>query len=165
MSDLRTYGLKIHYNATSRGHVEWTGGDELLYKELQFYMAQFRSIVYGLSTESWRLLLDELMFGNGKAGEPIHSVSWESMQDNPKDERPGCNFLEDHRTRMSVDGEKWLFERERRQRPRAIHGARNPIRYPLAGSRATVSGKYSDVDAFYVGPTTAMAGLSKYSTQ
>jgi hypothetical protein len=33
MLDLRTYGLKIHYNTTSRGHVEWTG-DELLYKEL-----------------------------------------------------------------------------------------------------------------------------------
>jgi hypothetical protein len=31
MLDLQTYGLKIHYNTTSRGHVEWTG-DELLYK-------------------------------------------------------------------------------------------------------------------------------------
>ncbi|KAG9381479.1 DUF3505 multi-domain protein [Pyrenophora tritici-repentis] len=28
MLDLRTYGLKIHYNTTTRGHVEWTNGDE-----------------------------------------------------------------------------------------------------------------------------------------
>jgi hypothetical protein len=39
MLDLRTYGLKIYYNTTSRGHVEWAGSDELLYKGLQFTMA------------------------------------------------------------------------------------------------------------------------------
>ena len=51
MLDLRTYGLKVHFNTTSRGHVEWTG-EELLYKELHFSMAQFRGIVYGLAIES-----------------------------------------------------------------------------------------------------------------
>ena len=111
MLDLRTYGLKIHYNTTSRGHVEWTGGDELLYKGLQFNMAQFRSMVHGLATESRRLLIEELMFGNSKAAEPVPSIPWESMRDNPTDERPGWNFLKDHRTRMPVDGERWLFER------------------------------------------------------
>jgi hypothetical protein len=34
MLDLRTYGLKIHYNTTSRGHVEWVSQDEMLYKDL-----------------------------------------------------------------------------------------------------------------------------------
>jgi RecQ family ATP-dependent DNA helicase len=111
MLDLRTYGLKIHYNTTSRGHVEWTGGDELLYKGLQFNMAQFCGMVHGLATESRRLLREELMFGNSKAAGPIPSVPWESMRDNPTDERPGWNFLKDHRTRMPVDGERWLFER------------------------------------------------------
>jgi RecQ family ATP-dependent DNA helicase len=111
MLDLRTYGLKIHYNTTSRGHVEWTGGDRLLYKGLQFNMAQFRSMVHGLATESRRLLMEELMFGNSKVAEPVPSVPWESMRDNPTDERPGWNFLKDHRTRMPVDGERWLFER------------------------------------------------------
>jgi len=74
MLDLRTYGLKIHYNTTSRGHVEWTGGDELLYKGLQFNIAQFRGMVHGLATESRRLLMEELMFGNNKAAEPVPSV-------------------------------------------------------------------------------------------
>ncbi|KAG9382315.1 DUF3505 domain containing protein [Pyrenophora tritici-repentis] len=62
MLDLRTYGLKIHYNTTTRGHVEWTNGDELLYKELHFSMAQFRGMVHGLASESRRLLTEELMF-------------------------------------------------------------------------------------------------------
>jgi hypothetical protein len=74
-------------------------------------MAQFRGIVHGLATESRRLLMEELMFGSSKASEPIPSVPWESMRDNPTDERPGWSFLKDHRTRMPVDGERWLFER------------------------------------------------------
>jgi hypothetical protein len=110
MLDLRTYGLKIHYNTTSRGHVEWTGGDELLYKGLQFNMAQFRSMVHRLATESRRLIMKELVFGN-QVAEPVPSVPWESMRDNPTDERPRWNFLKDHRTRMPADGERWLFER------------------------------------------------------
>jgi hypothetical protein len=51
MLDLRTYGLKIYYNTTSRGHVEWTG-NKLLYKELHFSIAQFCSIVHRLASES-----------------------------------------------------------------------------------------------------------------
>ena len=111
MLDLRTYGLKIHYNTTSRGHVEWIDGDELLYKGLQFNMAQFRGMVHGLASESRRLLVEELMFGSSKATEPIPSVPWERIRDNPTNERPGWSFLKDHRTRMPVDGERWLFER------------------------------------------------------
>jgi superfamily II DNA helicase RecQ len=110
MLDLRTYGLKIHYNTTSQGHVEWTGKDELLYKGLQFTMAQFRSMVHGLATESRRLLQEELLFGN-QVAEPVPSVPWESIRDNPTDERPGWNFLQDQRTQMPVDGKRWLFER------------------------------------------------------
>jgi hypothetical protein len=48
--------LKIHYNTTARGHVEWIGQDELLYGDLHFSMAQFRGMVHGLASESRRLL-------------------------------------------------------------------------------------------------------------
>jgi hypothetical protein len=74
MLDLRTYGLKIYYNTTLRGYVEWVGRDELLYKSLQFSMAQFRGIVHRLATESRRLIIDELLFGNSRAAKPIPSV-------------------------------------------------------------------------------------------
>jgi hypothetical protein len=109
MLDLRTYGLKIHYNTTSRGNIEWIGGDELLYKELHFSMSQFRGMVHGLATESRRLLIDELLFSSKAA--PVPAVPWESIRDNLTDQRPGWNFLKDHRTQMPVDGEGWLFER------------------------------------------------------
>lgn len=108
MLDLRTYGLKVHYNTTSRGHVEWQGYDELLYKELHFNMAQFRSMVHGLTTETRRLLVEELLFCHGNG---VPQVPWAALRDNPTDGRPGWNFLQDHRTRLPVDGERWLFDR------------------------------------------------------
>jgi hypothetical protein len=55
-------------------------------------------MVHGLATESRRLLIEELLFGD-QVAEPVPSVPWESMRDNPTDERPGLNFLKDHRTR------------------------------------------------------------------
>jgi hypothetical protein len=64
MLNLQTYRLKIHYDTTARGHVEWMGQDELLYKELHFSIAQFRSIVHRLATESRRLLTEELLFSS-----------------------------------------------------------------------------------------------------
>jgi hypothetical protein len=109
MLDLQTYELKIHYNTTLRGHVEWTG-DELLYKDLHFSMAQFRSMVHGLASESRKLLIEELLFSSSKAGEPVPSVPWKSICDNPTNKRPGWNFLKDQCTQMPVDGERWLFE-------------------------------------------------------
>jgi hypothetical protein len=91
MLDLPTYRLKIYYNTTSRGHVEWTG-DKLLYKKLHFSMAQFCGMVRGLATESQQLLTEELLFSKAT---PVPAVPWESMRDNPTDERPGWNFLSD----------------------------------------------------------------------
>jgi hypothetical protein len=55
--------------------------------------------------------MDELLYSSSSAAEPIPSVPWESLRDNPTDERPRWNFLKDHRTRMPVDGEHWLFQR------------------------------------------------------
>jgi superfamily II DNA helicase RecQ len=132
MLDLRTYGLKIHYNTTSRGHVEWKGHDELLYKGLHFNMAQFRSMIHGLVTESRRLLLEELLFFNRKTASQVPEIPWNELRDNPTDERPGWNFLKDHRTRLPVDGETWLFDRVGREA--ALRG-----RFLKPGSRSGIN--------------------------
>jgi hypothetical protein len=81
--------------------VEWTG-DELLYKDIHFSMAQFRGMVHGLASKSRRLLTEELLFSSSKATEPVPAVPWESIRDNPTDERPGWNLLKDQRTRMPI---------------------------------------------------------------
>ena len=111
MLDLRTYGLKIHYNTTSRGHVEWKGYDELLYKDMQFNMAQFRSMVHGLVAESRRLLVEDVLLFDRTHAHEVPEIPWQSLRDNPTDGRPGWNFLQDHRSRLPVDGQMWLFDR------------------------------------------------------
>jgi hypothetical protein len=77
----------------------------LLYKGLQFNIAQFRSIVHRLESESRRIIIEELLFSN-QVAEPVPSVLWESMRDNLTDERPGWNFLKDYRTHMPAEGER-----------------------------------------------------------
>jgi hypothetical protein len=71
-------------------------------------MAQFRGMVHRLASESRRLLTEELLFSRAT---PVPAVPWESMRDNPTDERLGWNFFKDQRTQMPVNGERWLFER------------------------------------------------------
>jgi hypothetical protein len=56
----------------------WTG-NELLYKNIHFSMAQFRGMVHGLASESRRLLTEELLFSSSKATEPVPAVPWESI--------------------------------------------------------------------------------------
>ena len=98
MLDLRTYGLKIHYNTTAKGHVEWKAYDELLYKDLHFTMPQFRSMVHGLAIECRRLLVEELLFFNSKTAHEIPPIPWDQLRDDPTNGQPGWNFLKDRRT-------------------------------------------------------------------
>jgi superfamily II DNA helicase RecQ len=109
MLDLRTYGLKIQYNTTSKGHVQWKGHDELLYKDLHFGMAQFRGMIHGLAAETRRLLFEELLFSSNKSTDGVPPVPWDSLRDDPTNERPGWNFLHDPRSHLPVNGETWLF--------------------------------------------------------
>ena len=51
-------------------------------------MAQFCSIMHRLATESRRLLIDKLLFGNSRTAKPIPSVLWNSLRNNLTDKRP-----------------------------------------------------------------------------
>jgi len=112
MLDLRTYGLKIHYNTTATGHIGWQGYDEILYKNIQFNMSQFRGMVHSLVEQCQQLMKDELLFCSSSicTEDQIPKVPWKLLRDNPTDQRPGWNFLQDQRTRMPVDGQTWLFD-------------------------------------------------------
>jgi hypothetical protein len=66
MLDLRTYGLKIHYNTIAAGHIGWQGHDKILYKDVQFNMAEFRAMVHKLVGEGRCLMEEELLFCGGE---------------------------------------------------------------------------------------------------
>jgi hypothetical protein len=110
--DLRTYGLKIHYNSTTPGHVGWMGQDRLCYKELTFTMGQFKGFIHQLVSDTRQLLLDELMFTNTT---DIPKIPWKTLYDDPTQSGHGWSFLQDTRTPWPVDGAKWIQQRLRRE--------------------------------------------------
>ena len=107
MLDLRTYGMKIHFNTTADGHIDWQG-DLVLYKKIQFTMTQFRGMIHGLVAETRRILQEELMFA---PDDEMPAIPWSKLRDNPVNKQPGWNFTRDKRNRFPVDGEWWLFNR------------------------------------------------------
>ena len=47
MLDLRTYGMKIMFSSTTPGYIDWHG-DQIMFKDIQFTMSQFRGMVHQL---------------------------------------------------------------------------------------------------------------------
>jgi hypothetical protein len=102
MLDLRSYGIKIAFNATAEGEMEWIG-DQMVFQEIQFGMPEFRAFVHGLTHETERLLLDDLLFARTISG-PIPTVDLIQVKDNVVDRRMGWNFLQDLRNPSLADG-------------------------------------------------------------
>ena len=117
MLDLRTYGLKIQFNTTSKGHVDWIE-EEIVYKQVQFSMSDFREMFHGLVTRTERLLFEELLFNSAEPtldAESLPKITWSRLRDNPVNEQNGWNFLQDSRNAWGVDNPaKWLWRRVER---------------------------------------------------
>ena len=108
MLDLRTYGLKIHYNTTAGGCIDWVG-EQIVYKNIQFTMEEFRIMIHDMIDETKRMLFHDLMFLGLDDSAPI--IPWASLRDNPINTEPKWNFIQDTRNPWPVDGTRWLRER------------------------------------------------------
>lgn len=104
MLDLRAYGLKMQYNTTSEGQVDWRGGEELVYKALHFNMDAFRGFVHMLVGEARKQLEEELL-----RGFKAPDLSWDTLYDDPSNNTHGWNFLQDERNILE-DGKRWMFQ-------------------------------------------------------
>jgi len=87
MLDLRGYGMKIDFNTTSVGHVNWRDGDTLEYKAVKFNMAEFRGMVGQVQQATRRALLEDLMFATDRQGIP--AVPWQHLYDDPSNDEAG----------------------------------------------------------------------------
>ena len=108
--DLRTYGLKIHYNSTTTGHVGWMNQDQLLYQQYNFTMGDFRGFIHGLISSTRQILQNELLFCENAS---VPAIPWQAIYDDPTETAHGWNFLKDTRTAWPVAGEEWLIRRVR----------------------------------------------------
>jgi hypothetical protein len=119
MYECRTYGMKIRYNTTAEGSMEWEG-NRVLYQQIRFNMEQLRGMVQGLVEEARRDLMGLLMLrmnaeGEVKAGQ-LPPIDWERLSDNASEERIGWSFLKDVQNKFSVDGKWWLLKRISQER-------------------------------------------------
>ncbi|KAK3613862.1 hypothetical protein LTR56_027628 [Elasticomyces elasticus] len=103
--DLRTYGLKIHYNTTAPGSVRWSGASQLTYKGMEIGMDAFRGFVHGLEGAARTQLQAAVLMGHTP---PV--IPWQNMRDNPSETEVRFNFLQSEQWVSSVDGGSWLWQ-------------------------------------------------------
>ena len=113
MYDCRTYGMKIRYNTTAEGVMEWEG-NRVLYQGIRFNMEQLRGMVHGLVEETRRDLMELMMMEMDTEGEvqgQLPPIDWERLSDNAGEEKVGWSFLKDVQNKFAVDGKWWLLKR------------------------------------------------------
>ncbi|KAK1807894.1 hypothetical protein LTR12_017752 [Friedmanniomyces endolithicus] len=107
--DLRTYGLKIHYNTTAIGHVNWKDKHTLEYKNIAFTMDEFRGMVHQLVEDSRRALLENILFVS--RADQLPAIPWAALHDDPSNRGLGWSWIQDQRSRLPTNGQEWLYER------------------------------------------------------
>jgi hypothetical protein len=113
MMDLRRYGMKIHYNTPSDGHIGWEGDDQLSYKTLKFTMGHFRGFVHGLAASTRQILVEKVLMCTP---DQIPAIPWDRMGDDFNEPKAGWSFLQDPRTPWPVHGPRWMSQRVRQER-------------------------------------------------
>jgi hypothetical protein len=103
MLDLQTYGLKIYYNTTSPGYVDWNDNKVLTYKGIDIGIGTFCGFVGTLLQQAQKLMKETLLIGYD-----IPAIPWSNIQDDASNSSPWFNFLRDEHSRMLVDREAWL---------------------------------------------------------
>jgi hypothetical protein len=109
----RSYGFKIRYTTTADGCIQWIG-DTVLYQQIRFNMAEVRAMIHGVISEARAVLYEELMMvdvdSQGQVDvTQVPGIDWDTMVDNPSENRVGWSFLDDERSRFEVDGKWWLY--------------------------------------------------------
>src|SRR5277367_6410975 len=109
----QTYGMKIRYNTTAKGVMEWEG-NRVLYQGIRFNMEQLRGMMHGLVEETRRDLMELMMLKMNAEGEvegQLPPIDWDRLNDNAGEEKVGWSFLKDVQNKFAVDGKWWLLKR------------------------------------------------------
>jgi superfamily II DNA helicase RecQ len=110
MLDLRTYGMKIQFSGTAPGYIDWHG-DQIMYKDIQFTMSQFRGMVHQIVHDTRERLLRRVLDIGPQQEPELPVIPWDELRDDPANAQPGWNFVQDRRNPWPVDGQWWLFHR------------------------------------------------------
>ncbi|KAJ6194071.1 hypothetical protein J3E72DRAFT_199128, partial [Bipolaris maydis] len=117
---LRAFGFKIRFTTNAEGVVDWVG-DTLLYGQMQFSMAQLRTMVHGMIASTRQDMLKKLLLLQlDTEGEvvpkttPCPAIYWDRLVDNAAAQQVGWSFMEDPRNQDATsvgDPKRWLLGR------------------------------------------------------
>jgi hypothetical protein len=117
---LRAFGFKIRFTTNAEGVIDWAG-DTLLYGNIQFSMAQLRSMIHGMIASTRQLILTDLLLlqvdSEGAVVEnttELPVIYWGQLVDNAAEQRVGWSFMEDPRNQGATsveDPKRWLGQR------------------------------------------------------
>ncbi|KAH5617489.1 hypothetical protein HBI23_255720 [Parastagonospora nodorum] len=117
---LRAFGFKVRYTTNAEGVIDWVG-DKLLYGNIQFTMAQLRSMIHGTIASTRHQMLKDLMLlqvdseGAIAATEtPCPVIDWSRLVDNAAEKQVGWSFMKDPRNQGATSVENpahWLNQR------------------------------------------------------
>ncbi|KAJ5211420.1 hypothetical protein N7472_001559 [Penicillium cf. griseofulvum] len=96
--DLRSYGLKVHFNSSQPRFITWTSEDRILYKDLHFTMRDFRAFIHGLTHALQQILYEELLVCGAEALPPI---PWDALMRRSRTRPAGL--------RLFLDSQKGQF--------------------------------------------------------
>lgn len=111
----RTYGMAIRFNTTAEPKMRWEGST-LLWDNESCSIAQLQTMINIWIAKARHLLMAELMMidvdtmGDINDGQ-VPPIFWSQMYDNMAETREGWSFLDDTRSRFSVDGKWWIWNR------------------------------------------------------
>ena len=109
--DLRAYGLTIARNSTSIGQIDWNK-ETIFYSSISFSMSNFRGFIHGLLYSTRAILFDEILFRSITKSRRIPLIPWEKIYENPLDNSPYSNFLNNPQTNLGIPRpQDWLFSR------------------------------------------------------
>ena len=110
MLDLRTYGMKIMFSSTTPGYIDWHG-DQIMFKDIQFTMSQFRGMVHQVVHDMRERMLRKVLDIGPHKEDQLPRIPWNDLRDDAANAQPGWSFVKDRRNPWPVDGEWWLFDR------------------------------------------------------
>ena len=110
MLDLRTYGMKTMFSSTAPGYIDWHG-DQIMFKDVQFTMSQFRGMVHQVVHDLRERMLRKVLDVSPREEKQLPTIPWDHLRDDVANAQPGWNFVKDRRNPWPVDGEWWLFDR------------------------------------------------------
>ncbi len=107
--------MGIRAKATAEPKVTWEGST-ILWEEKSCSISQMQTMMHSWVAKARHILMTELMMidvdSTGEVNEgQVPPIDWSQVYDNMAETRVGWSFLDDSRSRFSVDGQWWLWNR------------------------------------------------------